>query len=490
MTHSTTRRTVLLGAGALAASANAIPAPALAVGADASDPRAFGARGEGQYLPLRSRYATLADAQATYPFASSLDQSLDWAGIQAALNWAGVLAGRVLVRQGRYVLSDSLALPNEVTLAGESRRGSIIDNQTYRLNAPQIVNQDPAALVYATIRDLTLNGGTHAVKIDVKGEIAGLVIEGVTAQLQSEANLQFSSVQTTVIRDCHLMHGRHAINVTGFPCNAIAVENCRLGAHASSSIRLRSADLFVMTGGSVEGGSTPDEATLDIETGGAYAQAITFRGVYFENTHAVLLRSRGTAALRFDGCKFSGAAGRRGLIPYRFDCGDDLIEFGSNHWDHVTVGPARLMVEGRNDGLWPPGHVWERLNATDTRLRSRAYTSGEIGRLLQLALPSTPSGQQWFGRLAMTVTGRAADGQHTVRDLVIALIAKRIGERLRVTASAGAPVSIVEAADGRSAVVGLRSHIDDHFDVEWLRYSLDGGASAAGDLLPLIVKPL
>lgn len=44
--------------------------------------------GTGQSYPLKWRYATLPEAQAVYPHADSLDDELDWAAIQGALNAA------------------------------------------------------------------------------------------------------------------------------------------------------------------------------------------------------------------------------------------------------------------------------------------------------------------------------------------------------------------------------------------------------------------
>jgi hypothetical protein len=46
----------------------------------------FGAIGDGKSHPLSERYKTLADAQADFPHAESLDEELDWAALQSAAN--------------------------------------------------------------------------------------------------------------------------------------------------------------------------------------------------------------------------------------------------------------------------------------------------------------------------------------------------------------------------------------------------------------------
>jgi hypothetical protein len=56
---------------------------------DEVSPEMFGALGDGGSHPASSLYASLAALQAIYPFATSLDQEMDWLGWQAALNNGG-----------------------------------------------------------------------------------------------------------------------------------------------------------------------------------------------------------------------------------------------------------------------------------------------------------------------------------------------------------------------------------------------------------------
>ncbi|EOL8954128.1 hypothetical protein ACM92A_002450 [Cronobacter malonaticus] len=62
-------------------------------------PEQFGAIGDGTPHPLSERYATLAAAQAVYPFVTSLTQTIDWAACQAAENYA---RGKCTVRVQRF----------------------------------------------------------------------------------------------------------------------------------------------------------------------------------------------------------------------------------------------------------------------------------------------------------------------------------------------------------------------------------------------------
>lgn len=389
----TTRRSMLVASGAgagLLAGISAAPAPAQAPAAARGagraggiSPRDLGAIGDGHVRFLSERFATLDAARAVYPFATRLDQSLDWAGIQAALDLAEPICGAVVIPVGRFIISDTLRVPSAVTLQGESRNGSVIDNQNWPLDAPQLANKDPLAFLYATIRNLTLHGGTHGLKVDAAREVAGIVIEGVTTNMQSEANLDFSSLQTCVLRDCHLMDGRFGLDVRGFPCNSVHLVNTRIGRHSDASIRLRGVDGFVMLGGSIEAGITPGAATIDIETGGAYAQAIAFEHVYFENTHTILLRSRGARAVSFGHCKFTGTgaapAARRGGGPgaYRFDCGEDMISFAGNFFHVPTTGPGNMLMAGHNHGLMAGGTLWRQRDGARAVLTSRRFSPAE-----------------------------------------------------------------------------------------------------------------
>jgi hypothetical protein len=224
----------------------------------ALNPKDYGAVGDAQLHPLSERFSTLATAQAVYPFATRLDQSQDWAGIQAALNFASSnpnVRGTVRLPLGYYVLSDSLQMPSFCTLEGVSRHGSVLYNQVIPLNAPMIVNKDPAALLLAVIRDITILGGTHAIKINVTAEVANCVFSGIPAILQSVTVFEATSLQTTKFEDCAFgpATSGYGINVTGFPCNAIEFSNCRISSGGKGALKLRGFDGVHWYGGSMEG---------------------------------------------------------------------------------------------------------------------------------------------------------------------------------------------------------------------------------------------
>ncbi|MFV4760111.1 phage head-binding domain-containing protein [Citrobacter freundii] len=84
--------------------------------ADFISAKDFGAIGDGQYHELNEFYSTLSDAQEVYPFVTDLTQTIDYAGIQAAIN-----SGRdVIVPSGIYYINKSLNMSASNTIAGET----------------------------------------------------------------------------------------------------------------------------------------------------------------------------------------------------------------------------------------------------------------------------------------------------------------------------------------------------------------------------------
>lgn len=253
----------------------------------ALNPKNFGAIGDGQYHRISERYTTLAAAQTAFPFINDAprgapaykdgvlqlpwtkdgsgnpvvlwqNRSLDWAGHQAALNAAAAnpnIRGVVTTPIGYYVLSDPIGVPSFVTWEGESRHGCVLFNQNVILNAPQIVNQDPADLIATHIHNLSCYGGTHAINIYVTGEQAGCSFSGIYTALQTVTDFKSNILQTTKIIECHFGSGGsgYAIDVTGFPCNANEVTGTRATCGKSGLLRMRGVDGFHWNGGSMEG---------------------------------------------------------------------------------------------------------------------------------------------------------------------------------------------------------------------------------------------
>ncbi|WEK43651.1 MAG: hypothetical protein P0Y64_02115 [Candidatus Sphingomonas colombiensis] len=327
----------------------------------ALNPRDYGAIGDGYYHSLSEQFATLAAAQVAYPFATALTQSLDWAGIQAALNEAARDVNRRGVVQlplGYFILSDGLKIASNTTFRGVSRFGAVINNQGHLLNAPVFTNSDPAALINTTLENFAVLGGTHVIKIDVTTESAGIRMRDIAAYLQTVASIEANMLQTTKIITCDFDGGGGAVNgllSTGPTCNDVSVVDTRFTNHSGAKIKLAGFNGFYMSGGSCEGGGDDTVGTNTLDLRGLsptqYSAAAVFRSVYFERTQQRLLYSRDTRGVAFDGCTFMGHLASGVFVGYTFDTDADVISFGSNHWYRRTTGPANMSVSGANDNL-------------------------------------------------------------------------------------------------------------------------------------------
>ncbi|WP_249964038.1 phage head-binding domain-containing protein [Escherichia coli] len=101
-------------------------------------PEQFGAIGDGTVHPLSERYATLAAAQAVYPFVTSLTQTIDWAACQAAENYA---RGKTAVRCPFYA---KYHLGNNYLELGEKSKWYGNDNPTIDRPCTTIIREGNA----------------------------------------------------------------------------------------------------------------------------------------------------------------------------------------------------------------------------------------------------------------------------------------------------------------------------------------------------------
>jgi len=386
------------------------------------NPRDFGAIGDGFYHPLSERFSTLAEAQAVYPFVEETDdlgndwseQSLDWAGIQAALNEAARDVNRrgvVRLPVGRFIPSNSLKIASHVTFEGGSSHGCVLQNQSVPLAAPQMVNRDPDSFVFVNIRNIISIGGTHTLKIDIEtgGETSGLVIERVSTALQTIAQVEANLLQTTAFRDCNFSDGQYGIKSTGPTCNAVIIDNVRFGNHSESDIYARGANLLSMVGGSMEASGAAGKYTIDIEDG----HAVSFRQIYLEARHEYLLRARNCESILFDCCTVMGASIDGGpLQAFKFDVDSSLISFSGNYWAHQTNGPLNMLVSGDNQGLGGNSNIWSYKSQHSARFNSRyvPVNSGAMFDIVEFTrtatLPDNDSNQQLLsGKLWLQFTG-------------------------------------------------------------------------------------
>jgi hypothetical protein len=85
---------------------------------DEVSPEMFGAIGDGSSHPASGLYVSLAALQAVYPFATSLDQEMDWLAWQAALNHGGFVVAPT--RTYKMCNSSTPSMTPLTVIAGQS----------------------------------------------------------------------------------------------------------------------------------------------------------------------------------------------------------------------------------------------------------------------------------------------------------------------------------------------------------------------------------
>lgn len=338
-----------------------------------------GAIGDGEMHPLSERFSNLAEAQAVFPAAKALSDSICGAAIQSAIARAAqrgqaLQGGRsVFLPAGRYPLSRSLVLPDGVSLEGEGRDRTFIDNQNTPLAMPLVIN-DPTGIARVSLRGLSLHGGTHGIQIQVASYVEGLLVDGVSFQLQTDKNFECNKLlQIATFHNCSFGLAPYGVYVAAWTSNVVSFYGCSFENHSRTHLHLRGAECVTISGGRFEGGGgfDADYATIDIES----AAAVNFTGVYFENTHLILLRERHSRdGVSFNGCHFTGAAGPSGpgaLVAYRFDS-DGIVTFGSNDWYLPTSAPSRIALNGVNRKLITDGRIYIARSATYHHIRSES----------------------------------------------------------------------------------------------------------------------
>ncbi|MFS4545366.1 phage tail fiber protein [Pseudomonas aeruginosa] len=83
---------------------------------DTANVKDYGAIADGAYQPLSERFATLAEAQAVYPHATALTDSIDWAAYQAAINSG---APHVHAPGGHYVMNRGTLAERDIRYTGD-----------------------------------------------------------------------------------------------------------------------------------------------------------------------------------------------------------------------------------------------------------------------------------------------------------------------------------------------------------------------------------
>lgn len=185
----------------------------------------FGAIGDGVAHPLSERFSTLADAQAVYPFVTSLTQTIDWAAIQAALNAAKSRgAGTVYIPAAKnnasYMVGDTIVIPTYVNVFGDGLWSRI---QAVPGEVDDVVKIDTGpSLGPMFLRDFTIVGGGGGVGMgttmtqdaDKYKYVYGYMIQGIHVE-NTDTAYQFQGLWHSTMQHCSSGDCRVGLHIWG-----------------------------------------------------------------------------------------------------------------------------------------------------------------------------------------------------------------------------------------------------------------------------------
>lgn len=293
---------------------------------------------DGASRPLSGIFATLTDAQAVFPDATSLTDELAWAASQAAVNAVGSGSGGTVILPGGTLNfgSNTLRIRNHyVFVAGAAHYGTRINRSATSGFAVHFGNDTPSNLFYVGLSNVFI---TSTVKMTGGGIV---LFDVCNFSLIRDCRLVNGFVNLT----CRSVHDFHIDNVVGVqgdpyglgeafanlyfdtntsagsfnPNNGAWVSNSNFrsftsdDAHCQYGIYISSADGIWFSDNHV-GNSSVANVMISPKTGATQLGGLKFTNEFFDQggngTGRMVRFSGGTtenfASFNFTGCTFAG----------------------------------------------------------------------------------------------------------------------------------------------------------------------------------------
>ncbi|MGS0225444.1 phage head-binding domain-containing protein [Escherichia coli] len=187
----------------------------------------FGAKGDGSDHPLSEVFPSLASAQAVYPFVTSLSQTQDYAGIQAAINAAKTLNAAVFLPSGQYITNTTITADYAVSMYGEGGQGLRDVSSTHgpsqvcgtviksKVTTGRTLAIAPPNYCFGlTLRDFAIWGvqgqcdvGLYLASVGWMG-----IVEGVNIQQFPNQGLEIGYIQDTYFNNCSVLQCGNSTN--------------------------------------------------------------------------------------------------------------------------------------------------------------------------------------------------------------------------------------------------------------------------------------
>lgn len=207
----------------------------------------FGAIGDGLDHPLSEKFSTLSAAQMVYPFVTSLTQSQDYAGIQAAINTAKGLNAAVFKPSGKYVVNTGLVADYALSMYGEGSgglrdiassghspspvRGSVIMSKVVSGRTLSIVGT-PGYSFGMTLRDFAIWGVEGQCDVGLYTHNVGWtgIIDGINIQRFPNEAWEIGYIQDTYVNNCSFLYSgskdKPAVHCPNYDTNYLYFDGC------------------------------------------------------------------------------------------------------------------------------------------------------------------------------------------------------------------------------------------------------------------------
>lgn len=309
--------------------------------------------------PMRSAQEKMTDTVSVKDYgATGLGVADDTAALKAAIaarSAAGIALNipvELYIPAGMYRVTDTIMLPNNVTLRGDGPSLSVINGGNMQKPVIQTAN---AGTAYITLRKLTIAGGTVGFR-STSAQIAGGFIDTVSFGGQSILNVWIDSLlQLTDFVNTIFTGAPGGLKVSNPTTNAVNFTNCKFVVHDGSApaFELNACESVNFYGGQFEASGSAGSSVPVIKLN--EAKGLSFHGTYFENLSPVLLEETNSLnAVYFGGgCKFSPM---KGDVGPRF-VSNGYVIFGNNYWNLDAQGNFSYITLGHNNGLSGKGAV-------------------------------------------------------------------------------------------------------------------------------------
>ena len=265
----------------------------------------------------------------------------DTTGIQKAFDLAKQYRGTVYFPKGNYVITDSIRVGHYTTILGETSKGSVINNQTIKLDKPQLIDYTSDTQMEIVIQNMCFRGGTHG--IYSSAGLQSISLDNVRFELQTEQAinsqkyLMVGSFKNVVFNRCNT-----ALKVPNGVVNHNNFIDCQFLNLVDTGIEFNVAEVNNFIGCRFEAGGTVGKTFLWFRQ----SRNMNFEGCYFERIHKqLLLESNVKQGSIFKNCHFTYPSTLDDGLPEEFIfTSDGVVTFENNSWSVESDGSKNMVV--------------------------------------------------------------------------------------------------------------------------------------------------